>query len=244
MSAVAITAARPSHPRRGALDRDGDPLWHVPAPGQHSADQRVVDAELLAFFAIPLLGCARGRIEEVSRPESLETTSLPMSWSRAATTSSSRSLRADLTPDPGGCLLVARAWTRNCSGQQLQLPLGSNSRRPARCRRSPAHQRASKTSIAAGMPPMLPRLLARLAKRRTAIVRATSASTASTDSPTPAVSAVAACITRARDSIKRRIFSTASKAAARRVPGRGARRHHAARRPSAPFRCSAFCSMP
>src|SRR5680860_922013 len=78
------------------------------------------------------------------------------------------------------------------------------------------------TSTAAGTPPMLPELLERLAKRSTAIVRATSASTAATSSPTREVSAVAACITRARDSIRAGNFSTASKAAARRAPGAAA----------------------
>ena len=63
--------------------------------------------------------------------------------------------------------------------------------------------------------------LERLAKRRTAIARPTSASTASTRSPTLPVSAVAACMTRARDSSSTGNFSTASKAAARRAPGAG-----------------------
>ena len=39
-----------------ALDRDRDPLRQVPAPGEHPADQGVVDPELLAFVAQPLLG--------------------------------------------------------------------------------------------------------------------------------------------------------------------------------------------
>ena len=39
-----------------ALDRDGDLLRQVPAPGQHAADQGVVDAEQVAFFADPLFG--------------------------------------------------------------------------------------------------------------------------------------------------------------------------------------------
>ena len=46
-----------------ALDRDGDPLRQVPAPGEHAADQGVVDAELLAFVAQPLLGGARDGVE-------------------------------------------------------------------------------------------------------------------------------------------------------------------------------------
>ena len=46
-----------------ALDRDGDPLRQVPAPGEDAADQRVVDAELLAFVAQPLLGGAGDRVE-------------------------------------------------------------------------------------------------------------------------------------------------------------------------------------
>ena len=41
-----------------ALDRDRDPLRHVPAPRQNAADQGVVDAELVAFVADPLLGGA------------------------------------------------------------------------------------------------------------------------------------------------------------------------------------------
>ena len=51
-----------------ALDRDRDPLRHVPAPGQHAADQGVVDAELVAFFADPLLGRVGRRRR--SRPRS------------------------------------------------------------------------------------------------------------------------------------------------------------------------------
>ena len=47
-----------------ALDRDGDPLRHVPAPGQDAADQGVVDAELVAFFADALLGGAGDGVEE------------------------------------------------------------------------------------------------------------------------------------------------------------------------------------
>ena len=39
-----------------ALDRDRDPLRHVPAPGQDPADQGVVDPELLAFLTQPMLG--------------------------------------------------------------------------------------------------------------------------------------------------------------------------------------------
>ena len=46
-----------------ALDRDRDPLRQVPAPGEDAADQRVVDAELLAFFAQALLGSARDGVE-------------------------------------------------------------------------------------------------------------------------------------------------------------------------------------
>jgi hypothetical protein len=46
-----------------ALDRDRDPLRQVPAPGEHATDQRVVDAELLAFVAQPLLGGAGGGVE-------------------------------------------------------------------------------------------------------------------------------------------------------------------------------------
>src|SRR4051794_17455336 len=39
-----------------ALDRGRDRLGQVPAPGQHAADQRVVDAELAALVVQPLLG--------------------------------------------------------------------------------------------------------------------------------------------------------------------------------------------
>ena len=39
-----------------ALDRDRDPLRDVPAPGQDPADQGMVDPELLAFLAQPMLG--------------------------------------------------------------------------------------------------------------------------------------------------------------------------------------------
>ena len=46
-----------------ALDRDRDPLRQVPAPGEHAADERVVDAELLAFVAQALLGSARDGVE-------------------------------------------------------------------------------------------------------------------------------------------------------------------------------------
>ena len=46
-----------------ALDRDREPLRQVPAPRQHAADQRVVDPQLLAFVAEPLLGGARGGVE-------------------------------------------------------------------------------------------------------------------------------------------------------------------------------------
>ena len=46
-----------------ALDRDRDPLRQVPAPGQDAADQRVVDAELVAFVAQALLGGARDGVE-------------------------------------------------------------------------------------------------------------------------------------------------------------------------------------
>ena len=40
------------------LDRGGDRLREVPAPGQHAADQRVVDAELAALVVQALLGGA------------------------------------------------------------------------------------------------------------------------------------------------------------------------------------------
>ena len=46
-----------------ALDRDGDPLRQVPAPGEDAADQGVVDAELLAFVAQPLLGGTGAGVE-------------------------------------------------------------------------------------------------------------------------------------------------------------------------------------
>ena len=77
----------------------------------------------------------------------------------------------------------------------------------------------------------------RLAKRSTEIARPTSASTASTSSPRRAVSAVAAFITRARDSIRTGNFSTASKAAARRAPGAGLPSPLRARRRASPCRC-------
>ena len=46
-----------------ALDRGGDRLGQVPAPGQHAADQRVVDAELAALVVQPLLGRARRAVD-------------------------------------------------------------------------------------------------------------------------------------------------------------------------------------
>jgi hypothetical protein len=72
-----------------------------------------------------------------------------------------------------------------------------------------------------GEPTLATGELERLAKRSTAIASPTSASTASTRSPMRLVSAVAACITRARDSSSTGNFSTASKAAASLAPGAG-----------------------
>jgi hypothetical protein len=46
-----------------ALDRARDRLGEVPAPGQHAADQRVVDSELAALVVQALLGRARGPVD-------------------------------------------------------------------------------------------------------------------------------------------------------------------------------------
>jgi hypothetical protein len=90
------------------------------------------------------------------------------------------------------------------------------------------------TSTAAGMLATLPAAFPlRFAKRRTVMVRATSDSTAPTISPTLAVSAVAARMTRSRDSNRTGKRSTVSNASARRLPGAGPR-------PRDPFRATSW----
>ena len=46
-----------------ALDRDRDLMREVPAPREHTADQRVVDPQLVAFFAKALFGGVGGGVE-------------------------------------------------------------------------------------------------------------------------------------------------------------------------------------
>ncbi len=212
-----------------ALDRNRDPLRHVPAPRQHAADQGVVDSELVAFFADALLGGAPGGVE-VGAPAGVK-----LGDDEAADVVQQRRDDqlvalgpADLAADPVRRLLrrqrvhaeLLRAQLPAAVGlEEVEDGRGAGDRQHARglehVDRRRARRRSRRTT------------LERLAKRSTAIVSATSASTASTSSPTRAVSAVAACITRARDSISAGNFSTASKAAARRAPGAAASRPRA-----------------
>src|SRR3954453_7377084 len=81
-----------------------------------------------------------------------------------------------------------------------------------------------RTSTAAGTLAIPPAdLPLRFAKRRTVMVSEMSDSTALTISPTRAVSAVAARMTRSRDSKRTGNRSTVSNASARRLPGAGPR---------------------
>ena len=166
----------------------------------------------------------------------------PTSCSSAATASSSRSTQPTTRPIWSAARWVARAWTRKRSGFSSQPPLDSKKSKLGAVPAIASTPEGLSTSIASGMLPTPPATTPlRLAKRRTEIERATSDSTASTRSPTRAVSAVAAAITRSRDSIRTGKRSTASKASARRLPGAAAPREPLPLRPlrRASARCAA-----
>ena len=156
-----------------ALDRDGDLLRHVPAPGENAADQGVVDAELVAFFADPLFGSAGDRVEvgTLARDAGCMITSRPTSWSRAATASSSRSAQPTARPTWSAACWVARAWTRNRSGRSSRLPFCSKKSKtlavPAIARTPEGLRMSTASGMLAAPPGGLP---PRLAARSTAIV--------------------------------------------------------------------------
>ena len=144
-----------------------------------------------------------------------------MSCSSAATASSSRSTQPIARPMWSAARWVARAWTRKRSGFSSQPPLDSKKSKLGAVPAIASTPEGFSASTASGTPPTPPATTPlRLAKRSTEIESATSDSTASTSSPMRAVSAVAAAITRSRDSIRTGKRSTASKASARRLPGR------------------------
>ena len=98
----------------------------VPAPGENPADQRVVDPELVAFFADSLLGGAGDRVEvgALARVQAADHEATDV-VEEAATASSSRSGQPTARPTCSAACWVARAWTRNRSGRRSRLPLGS-----------------------------------------------------------------------------------------------------------------------
>ena len=109
-----------------ALDRDRDPLRHVPAPRQHAADQGMVDSELVAFFADALLGGAPGGVEvgalagvKLGDDEAADVVQ------QRRDDSSSRSAQPISRPIRAAACCVASACTRNCSGRSSQPPLDS-----------------------------------------------------------------------------------------------------------------------
>ena len=116
-----------------------------------------------------------------------------MSWSSAATASSSRSGQPTARPISVGGVLGRHGVDAEALRPQLPAAVGLEEvEDAARCRRSPGPPRASAPRPRPGRWRRRRRLPQRLAKRRTEIVSATSDSTASTRSPIRAVSAVAA----------------------------------------------------
>jgi len=144
-----------------------------------------------------------------------------MSWISAATASSSRSDQptAGRSPPP-------RAGGQGVDAEALWLHLPTavglkEVRSSARCRLIASRPDGLRTSTGrAPRPPRRPPSRA-VGEAQGRDRQPTSPSTASINSPTRAISAVAARITRSRDSIRTGKRSTASKASAKRLPGPG-----------------------
>ena len=179
-----------------ALDRDRDPLRQVPAPGQDAADQRVVDAELLAFLAQPLLGGARGGVE-IGLVAGVQAWRSPGGRRRAAARRRrARRVRSSRRHgrSASAARWVARAWTRKRSGFSSQPPLDSKKSKLRRGAGDRQHAGGLEDFDRLGDAGRRRRAPGRCGWRSAVptIARATSDSTASTSSPMRAVSAVAA----------------------------------------------------
>ena len=202
------------------LDRDRDLRREVPAAREDAADQGVVDPELVAFFAEAFFRGIGGGVEVGARArmeahdhEAADVVKEGGDGELVAVGP------ADRATDLLGGVLGREGVDPEALRAQVAGPvlleevedLGG-----ARDRQHPGGLEDVDGGGNVATPCARP---VRLAARSTDTQRATSASTASTTSPTRTVSAVAAFITRAWDSTRTGKRSTDSNAAARRAPG-------------------------
>ena len=228
MSAVATIAARPvGVVGVVALDRDRDPLRQVPAPGEDAADQGVVDAELLAFVAQALLGGAGDGVEVdlvagVQAGDDEAADVVQEGGDRELVAFGPADRAADLV----GGVLGGEGVDAEALRPQLPAAVGLEEVEDwARCRRSRARRRASAPRPPPGRWRRRRHAAAavggaqdgdRQARRRTRPLRPARRSRA--------VSAVAAAITRSRDSISdREALDRLEGVGQARCPARGAR---------------------